>query len=129
MKKWILIISLLIVVATSAVAYGMYHLMPERNRVQLNPFVHEKYTYVQIDNTNVQPDAHGAVEYTLPAWSEDGTMQETTFTGLKKLREGAYIRLVSKGSYVQSYSEVQPSELPATVISHFKQAKTSQGKS
>ncbi len=120
MKKWIIILSALIVIATSVVSYGVYHLLPERNRAQLNPFIHEQYAYVQINNTGIN-DTSGTVEYTLPAWREDGTMQETTFTGLKKLRSGAYIRLVSKSGYILSYNEVQPDELPATVSAHLKE--------
>ncbi|MCL9660983.1 YxeA family protein [Paenibacillus hunanensis] len=115
MKKWIILLSALIVIATSVVSYGVYHLMPERNRVQFNPFIHEQYSYVQINNAGIKDAASGTVEYTLPAWREDGTMQQTTFTGMKKLRSGAYIRLVSKDGYILSYNEVQPNELPATV--------------
>ncbi|MFD1884793.1 YxeA family protein [Paenibacillus wenxiniae] len=121
MKKWIILLSALIVIATSVVGYGVYQLMPERNRVQFNPFIHEQYAYVQINNTGVSDNARGAVEYTLPAWREDGTMQQITFTGMKKLRSGAYIRLISKGGYILSYNEVQPDELPATVRAHLKE--------
>ncbi|WP_322923377.1 YxeA family protein [Paenibacillus campi] len=120
MKKWILTLGALIVIATAVVGYGLYHLMSERNQVQFNPFMREQYAYVQIDNSAVKTGSFETVEYTLPAWHEDGTMQQTTFTSTKKLRSGAYIRLVSKGGYILSYNEVKQAELPAAVSAHLQ---------
>lgn len=120
MKKWMITLSLALVVVAGAVGYGLYQIMPERNRVQFNPFTAEHYSYVKIDNSHLPANTpeDGAVEYTLPAWNENGTMQNITFTGIKKLRSGAYIKLISKGGYVITYEEVQPDELPAAVREH-----------
>ncbi|WP_411344332.1 YxeA family protein [Paenibacillus sp. WLX1005] len=121
MKKWILALSLVAVAGVAALSVGMYHLLSDQDRAKLNPFVKEQYSYVKIDNSAIPANTKDddMVEYTLPAWSENGTVQNTTFNGMKKLREGAYIQLIAKGGYVNSYKEVTADQLPETIRSHF----------
>lgn len=121
LKKWILALSLVAVAGVAALSVGMYHLLSDQDRAKLNPFVKEQYSYVKVDNSAVPANTKDddMVEYTLPAWSENGTVQNTTFNGMKKLREGAYIQLIAKGGYINSYKEVTADQLPETIRSHF----------
>ncbi|MEW4372231.1 YxeA family protein [Paenibacillus kandeliae] len=127
LKKWIIALSLVAVAGVAALSFGMYHLMSDRDRAKMNPFVQEQYSYVQIDNSAIPANIkdEDTVEYTLPAWSENGTVQNTSFMGMKKLREGAYVQLISKGGYIDSYKEVTADQLPETVRQHITEDSSS----
>ncbi|MGM7634975.1 YxeA family protein [Bacillus sp. Hm123] len=80
----------------------------------LNPFIPKKDVFVEIDEPGEKVDA-STFEYTLQGVNEDGEETTVTFTASKELREGAYLKLTTKRTYVKSWEEVQVDEMPAAV--------------
>ncbi|WP_080847027.1 YxeA family protein [Cytobacillus gottheilii] len=67
----------------------------------LNPLIPQKDVYVEIDTTGSQVN-ETTFEYTLEGINEDGKKTKVTFTASKQLREGAYLKLETKRTYVKS---------------------------
>ncbi|KAB2335144.1 YxeA family protein [Bacillus mesophilum] len=84
----------------------------------LNPFISQKDVYVRIDSPGTKVN-ESTFEYTLEGIKEDGKRTNVTFTASKQLREGAYLKLETKRTYVKSWEEVQMSEMPAGVQEKF----------
>lgn len=98
------------------------------------------YFYAQIDNSavkEVDPDAKIGIinlngglpySYTLPAYNEEGEERALTFGMSRQLKEGAFIRLdVAPVRGVIGWCEMQYSELPAVVQSHYEEPKEADG--
>ena len=71
--------------------------------------------YVQVDNSQVEPQQENAdeYEYSLEAFDENGGSHEVTFKTERMLREGAFLKLETmpiRG--VISWAEVQPNDIP-----------------
>lgn len=80
----------------------------------LNPFIPQKDVYVKIDETE-KMISKTKFEYTLEGMNEDGKKAEVTFTASKPLREGAYLKIDTKRTYVKSWEEVQMNDMPSVV--------------
>lgn len=111
MKRYIALISVLLVFATALVGCNL-------NRVGT-----DKY-YVQITTDGkkgVSKDQHGAVqgeefEYNLTGFSEEGNEQLIEFKADKNLRKDAFLCVYySKDKGVKSWEEVKEKELPVKV--------------
>ncbi|MFJ8064614.1 YxeA family protein [Psychrobacillus sp. NPDC096426] len=80
----------------------------------LNPFILQKDVFVKIDETGKKVDPK-TYEYALEGINEDGKKIKIVFTASKQLREGAYLKIDTKRTYVKSWEEVQQSDLPSVV--------------
>lgn len=80
----------------------------------LNPFIPQKDVFVKIDQMGEKIDPK-TYEYTLEGINEDGKKVQIAFTASKQLREGAYLKVNAKRTYVKSWEEVQLKEIPSVV--------------
>ena len=75
--------------------------------------------YVKIDNAHGRDeDGYGNYIYTLTSYNKDGQEQEVRFTGMGKLKQGHYLKLDTKGTYIITYEEAFPKDMPANVTAH-----------
>ncbi|ARV45959.1 hypothetical protein BCV50_13650 [Bacillus subtilis] len=86
---------------------------------RINPLVPRQDLYVQInrDGQHLKP---GGTEYTLDGYNQSGEKSEVTFLAGSDLRKNAYLRVYTKGKYVETWEEVQYQDLPKNVQSHLK---------
>ncbi|WP_157843217.1 YxeA family protein [Bacillus sp. FJAT-42315] len=82
----------------------------------LNPLVPQKDVFVKVEGSGEEVDA-STFEYTLKGIDEDGEETKVTFTASKQLREGAYLKVNTKRTYVKAWEEIQYNDLPADVQS------------
>ncbi|MDI2589178.1 YxeA family protein [Psychrobacillus sp. NEAU-3TGS] len=80
----------------------------------LNPFISHKDVFVRIDQIGERIDSK-TYEYILEGINEDGKKVQIAFTASKHLREGAYLKVDTKRTYVKSWEEVQQKEIPSAV--------------
>lgn len=80
----------------------------------LNPFIPQKDVYVKIAQMGEKIDPK-TYEYVLEGINEDGKKVQIVFTASKQLREGAYLKVDTKRTYVKSWEEVQQNEIPSVV--------------
>lgn len=80
----------------------------------LNPFIPQKDVFVKIDQIGEKIDPK-TYEYILEGINEDGKKVQIAFTASKQLREGAYLKVDTKRTYVKSWEEVQLKEIPQFV--------------
>ncbi|ETT81438.1 YxeA family protein [Viridibacillus sp. FSL R5-0477] len=85
----------------------------------LNPFIHQKDVFVKIDQTGKKIDQK-TYEYALDGINEDGKKIKITFTAGKQLREGAYLKVDTKRTYVKSWEEVKLNDIPSVVRDKLK---------
>jgi uncharacterized protein (TIGR01655 family) len=103
-----------IIIVLVVVFVGFITIVPEEGRDHINPFIPKEEVYVQIYEAPV-PDGQ-RYEYTLTGYTEDGEEKEITFTSGKVLKEKAILKVIVKGSFVESWEEIQPEKLPENVI-------------
>ncbi len=86
----------------------------------------EDYYYTQIDNKKIselkKTDSAGMkYEYKLVSYNEKGKKKTLTFKTSRELKESAFLKLkVLPASGVNNWEEVQYSELPDKVKTHYK---------
>ena len=85
----------------------------------LNPFIPHKDVFVKIDQTGKKLE-QTTYEYALEGINEDGKKIKITFTASKQLREGAYLKVDTKRTYVKSWEEVQPNDMPTVAQKKLK---------
>ncbi len=85
---------------------------------RINPLVPKSDIYVQI-NEEGTPLTPGGYDYTLTGYNESGEKAEVTFYAPGELREDAYLRVYTKGKYVETWEEVQLEEMPEEVKEKF----------
>ncbi|NBJ69029.1 MULTISPECIES: YxeA family protein [Clostridia] len=107
----LLIIALPIIIFTVAVKNELTD--------KLNPFLPETDIFVQINKLGKELDT-GDYEYSLTGYDKSGEKHEVTFTASKQLRETAYLKVITKRTYVDSWKEVQFKELPSKVRAKFE---------
>ncbi|MFJ7970881.1 YxeA family protein [Psychrobacillus sp. NPDC096389] len=78
----------------------------------LNPFIPQKDVFVKIDQIGEKIDSQ-TYEYTLEGINEDGKKVQIAFTASKQLREGAYLKVDTKRTFVKSWEEVQLKDIPS----------------
>ena len=82
----------------------------------MNVLVKREPKYVKIDNRNAKDeDGYGNYTYDLKSYDADGKQHAIKFMGMGKLKQGHYLKLDTKGSYVYSYKEVFKNDIPSDV--------------
>ncbi|CDQ38093.1 MULTISPECIES: YxeA family protein [Virgibacillus] len=78
---------------------------------RFNPLVPKKEIYVQVnkEGTALSP---GGYNYTLTGFDKDGRKKEVTFYASGELRKDAYLRIFTKGKYIETWEEVQQQDIP-----------------
>lgn len=83
----------------------------------INPLVKKEALYVKIDNRNaIDKDGYGNFEYDLIGYRKNGKPQRIKFTGMKKLKQGHYLKLTTLGTFVKSYEETFTKDMPKAVV-------------
>ncbi|GGB34188.1 YxeA family protein [Virgibacillus dakarensis] len=118
-KRKFLLIPLLIIAILATAIFTFTVLVQNEIADKLNPFLPKTDVYVQINETGKKRKI-GDYEYTLTGYDESGKQREVTFTAQKKLQEDAYLRIVTKRIYVETWEEVQYEEMPLAVQGKFK---------
>ncbi|MFC6175744.1 YxeA family protein [Companilactobacillus huachuanensis] len=81
-----------------------------------NVLVKREPKYVKIDNKEAKDeDGYGNYTYDLKSYDDAGNEHSIKFMGMGKLKQGHYLELDTKGSYVYSYKEVFEKEIPSDV--------------
>lgn len=80
---------------------------------KFNILAKEEPRYVKIDNTHARDeDGYGNYKYNLKSYNEQGIEQPIEFTGMGKLKQGHYLKLTTKGTYVITYEEAFENSIP-----------------
>ncbi|MCY7760156.1 YxeA family protein [Bacillus spizizenii] len=110
--------AILAVLAAAAVICGLLFFHNDVTD-RFNPFIHQQDVYVQIDRDgrHLSP---GGTEYTLDGYNASGKKEEVTFFAGKDLRKNAYLKVKSKGKYVETWEEVRFEDMPDSVQSALK---------
>lgn len=106
------------VVLFLAVMIGGFIALPNEISDRINPLVKEKAVFVQINKSGA-PISPGGYDYTLTGYTEDGEETVVTFYASGELRKNAYLKVYAKGSYIETWEEVQPEALPEKVKVNF----------
>lgn len=78
-----------------------------------SPLAKNELKYVKIDNANAHDSAgYGNFDYDLKSYDTSGKEHPIKFTGMGKLKQGHYLELDTKGTYVKTYREVFSKDLP-----------------
>ncbi|WP_313801333.1 YxeA family protein [Cytobacillus sp.] len=117
MKALKIIIGMLVVAAI--IAFSMTFFVKNELADMLNPFIPHKDVFVKIDQSGKKMN-QSTYEYALEGINENGKNIKITFTASKQLREGAYLKLDTKRTYVKSWEEVQLNDIPAVVKKKLK---------
>lgn len=81
-----------------------------------NVFAKEEPKYVKIDNAKGRDEAgYGNYEYKLTSYDAQGNPHPIQFTGMGKLKQGHYLKLTTKGTYVSTYEEAFQKDIPHVV--------------
>ncbi|PMD73799.1 YxeA family protein [Companilactobacillus nuruki] len=81
-----------------------------------NVLIKREPRYVKINNKEAKNnDGYGNYTYDLKSYDNDGNEHSVKFIGMKKLKQGHYLQLDTKGSYVYSYKEVFKKDIPSDV--------------
>lgn len=82
-----------------------------------NILVKHEAKYVKIDNKNAKDnDGFGNYDYKLTSYDKNGKKKQIEFTGMKKLKQGHFLKLDTKGNYVYSYKEVFKKDIPSDIF-------------
>ncbi|ASS73182.1 YxeA family protein [Bacillus atrophaeus] len=112
---------LVIVVALGAVAVICGFLFVHNEVTdRYNPLISKQDMYVQI-NRDGKHLSQGGTEYTLDGYNKSGKKDEVTFFAGGDLRKNAYLKVDTKGKYVETWEEVQLDDMPKEVKSKFEQ--------
>lgn len=89
---------------------------------QFSIIAKEEPKYVKIDNTNARDEAgYGNYEYSLKSYDQKGKEHPVKFTGMGKLKQGHYLKLTTKGTYVITYEEAFENNIPEAAFSKLNQ--------
>ncbi|MBC1520114.1 YxeA family protein [Listeria aquatica] len=78
---------------------------------RFNPLVKEEAVYVKTSKP-VNVDEHGNANYKLTAVNQDGKTRTIEFMAMGELKQDRFLKLSSKGAYVETYEEVPREKLP-----------------
>ncbi|MGX9930114.1 MULTISPECIES: YxeA family protein [Virgibacillus] len=110
MKNMLRILFILLAIIVIAL-FAFTALVKNEVADMLNPLIPKTSVYVKIDGTAKEVEGP-RYEYTLSGYEKSGDVRTVTFSASKKLREGAYIRLTTKRSYVKEWEEVPYDTIP-----------------
>lgn len=89
---------------------------------QFSIFAREEPKYVKIDNAKGKDEAgYGNLEYRLTSYDANGDPHPIQFTGMGKLKQGHYLRLDTKGTYVLTYAEAFENDIPKAAFDKVSQ--------
>lgn len=122
MKK--IITTVVIVLGVIAISFGglSFYAKDKTDSIStsfnaINPLIKKEALYVKIDNKNaVDKDGYGNYEYNLVGYRKNGKSQKIKFTGMKKLKQGHYLKLTTLGTFVKSYEETFIKDMPKAVV-------------
>ncbi|MEI4790638.1 YxeA family protein [Bacillus sp. FJAT-53060] len=106
------------VVLTLSVIIGGFIALPNEISDRINPLVPKKVVFVQINESGA-PRSPAGYDYTLTGFTEDGEETVVTFYAGRELKKNAYLKVYAKGSYIETWEEVQPEALPEKVKVNF----------
>lgn len=106
-----IIVAFIIVIAIGLGALAIT--MPKEEFDQVNPFAKSEARYVKIDEDGKLTERRYA--YELPSYNAEGEAKTLKFTASDNLRHGTYLKLTTKGSYTESWAEVDEKEVPEKV--------------
>lgn len=78
---------------------------------QINPLVKTQPLYVK----TIEPQSvndYGTASYTQTAYNQKGQARKIQFNGITTLKTNHYLKLTAKGGHVETYEEVQLSDIP-----------------
>lgn len=116
MKKWIFIITCIVIVGIGGNVYL------ENTTSGLKPTIsgllesEYKPHFVKTEANNYKKLWNGKYRYTFTGYAEDGKKQEIVRVIDKVLRPDAYLRMYAEGSLGKYWEEVQEDEIPAEII-------------
>ncbi|EPH95436.1 MULTISPECIES: YxeA family protein [unclassified Enterococcus] len=82
---------------------------------QVNPLVPKGERYVKTKKPDEVND-YGTATYIQQAADENGNAREIRFNGISVLKEERYLKLYTKGGHVETYEEVDKSEVPEKAL-------------
>lgn len=82
---------------------------------QVNPLIKTGAVYVKTQAAD-EVDSYGIASYTQKAADSQGKIREIRFTADHELKIAHYLKLVNKGSYIQTYEEVSRTEVPEKAL-------------
>ena len=82
---------------------------------RVNPLVPEQELYVKTEKP-VSVNGYGTATYNQVAVAVDGKTRQLSFMGLSELKTDRYLKLQTKGAYVEVYDEVSANEVPKQVL-------------
>ncbi|CAM4152847.1 MULTISPECIES: YxeA family protein [Bacillus cereus group] len=81
-----------------------------------NPLVKEDWLYVKAkESGRLSKIGEVAGDYKLTGYYASGEGKDVKFYAPRGLREGAYVKVKTKGEYIETYQEVQPNEIPKEI--------------
>lgn len=120
MKKlvgWILGVIIIVGVALVGVKFVTANQSGELAGIvdRFNPLVKEEAVYVKTEEP-VNVDEHGNANYKLTAVNQEGKTRTIEFMSIGELKQNRFLKLSSKGAYVETYEEVAREKLPDKAI-------------
>ncbi|WP_167629171.1 YxeA family protein [Listeria valentina] len=82
---------------------------------RFNPLVKEETVYVKTGQL-VNVDEHGNANYKLTAVNQEGKTRTIEFMSIGELKQNRFLKLSSKGAYVETYKEVAREKVPEKAI-------------
>ena len=83
---------------------------------RFNPFIKEENRYVKTADKYGTPQSPGGYNYSQKSVNDEGEVTDITFYAGGKLKENAYLKLDSKGSFVESWEEVPEKDVPEKAL-------------
>lgn len=109
-----MLIGLIFIVAIGLGALAI--MMPKEEFDQLNPLAKSEERYVKIEGKGTLVERRYA--YELPTYNAEGKKLVMKFTAADQLKQGAYLKLSTKGNYTESWAEVDEKQVPEDTLLH-----------
>lgn len=84
---------------------------------RFNLLIKKEPSYVKIDGKQSEKQEPGGYMYHQKVVSESGKAYDLSYYAGDKLKEAAYLKLDTKGRFVETWEEVQKEDIPKNVIS------------
>jgi len=78
---------------------------------RFSPWIEQDYVYVEIQNEPT--DDNGRYKYKEKGMTEDGETKRVVFTTSTKLDSGTFVRVLAKGTYTETFTLINESEMPS----------------
>lgn len=97
---------------------GCFSLFHNEVTDKLNPLIKEDWVYVKTNEsgrlTQVGPSGT-AGDFKLTGYYNSGEQREVKFYAPRGLKEGAYLKVKTKGEYIETFEEVTASNVPKDI--------------